>query len=284
MRQATLFDFTSRPIPVEGWMHERDGRGWIYRSNAEAVVHDLNRMPSGMGIWPRILQCKGYGYDGWDLHHYQCRGSGSITKLIRTDGTVRDFLSPFRFECVDGKPAHGCMDRYPLASARIEDDELVMVTEDGRTWSEMIVPDSECPRLDVHPFDPEGDPEHFLIACLHAGLTGSELVPIAELPYSFAATSPLRPEMDTVMRLSREIGIVPRMSYDVHHITEFIDIYPVDRTCARCLKHRKDGTCQSGHEIGCGGYCWHGFVWNGKPYPKRTPKLSKCRDGGECEA
>lgn len=48
--QSSLDDFLARPIPVEGWMHERDerdGRGWIYRTDAEAVVHDLNALGDG---------------------------------------------------------------------------------------------------------------------------------------------------------------------------------------------------------------------------------------------
>lgn len=219
--QSSLDDFLTRPIPVEGWMHEYDGRGWIYRSNAEAMVHDLNAMPSGMGIWSRMMACRGrFGYDGWDLEFFQCRGCGSVIKLIRVDGMVRDFLSPFRFECVDGKPIHGCMDRLPLASARIEGDELILGTEDGRAWSEIIIPDSECHPSDVHRFDPENDPEHFLMACLRAGIVGEELMPIADLPYRFSVTSPVRPEMDTVFRLSGIIGIVPAMGDDLPPFTE----------------------------------------------------------------
>lgn len=182
--QSSLDDFLARPIPVEGWAHERDGMGWIYRSNAEAVVHDLNRMPSGMGIWPRIMPHStrgGHRDDGWDLDHWQCRGCGAITKQIRVDGTVRDFLRPIRPEYVDGKPVPETRIWHPLSSAHIDGDELILETEDGRLWSEIIVPDSECRNGDTHLYDPETDPEHFLIACLHAGIIGKELLEIADL-------------------------------------------------------------------------------------------------------
>lgn len=289
--QSSLDDFLARPIPVEGWAHERDERdgvGWIYRTNAEAVVHDLNRMPSGMGIWPRIMKHSsrsGRMEDGWDLDHWQCRGCGAITKQIRVDGTVRDYLRPTCPRYVDGKSVPGTGDYLPLSAARIECDQLILETEDGRLWSEIIVPDSECRNGDVHLYDPENDPEHFLIACLHAGITGKELLEIADMPYRFEVTSPLRPEMNTVMRLSGEIGIVPRMSQDVHHITEFIDIYPVDKTCARCLKHRKDGGCQSGIDRKDWIDCDEAFYWNGKPFPKRARKtaISGCCDEEGCE-
>lgn len=213
--QSSLDDFLTRPIPVEGWMHEYGGRGWIYRSNAEAVVHDLNAMPSGMGIWPRMMDCRGkFGCDGWDLEFFQCRGSGAIRKMISADGKVQDQLRPFRIVYEKGKPIPGSTDRFPRVSARIEGDELILWTEDGRMWSEMIVPDSDCDPIDVHRFDPENDPEHFLMACLRAGIVGEELIPIAGLPYRFSVTSPVRPEMDTVFRLSGMIGIVPAMGDD----------------------------------------------------------------------
>lgn len=287
--QTSLDNFLARPIPVEGWAHERDGMGWIYRSNAEAVVHDLNRMPSGMGIWPRIMPHStrgGHRDDGWDLDHWQCRGGGAITKQIRVDGTVRDFLRPIRPEYVDGKPVPETRIRHPLSSAHIDGDELILETEDGRLWSEIIVPDSECRNGDVHLYDPEDDPEHFLIACLHAGITGGELLEIADLPCRFDIISPFIPAMDTVMRLSERIGVIPRMPSDVRHITDFVDIAPVDKTCDRCLKHRKGGGCQSGIDRKGWTDCDRAFYWNGKPFPKRTRKTAvpACCDEEGCEA
>lgn len=222
-RQLTLMDFRPSSIMCEGWAHEYDGKGWIYRSNAEAVVHDLNSMPSGMGIWPRILKCQGrFGYDeGWDLHHYQCRGNGSIQKLIRSNGDVQDLLHPFRVVYDHGKPVPGCTDRFPISAAYIDGDELMMETVDGRLWSEMIVPDSDCDHIDIHPYDPENDPEHFLIACLHAGCTGKDLLSITGLPCRFELIHPFRSEMDAVFRLSEKVGIVPRLPQIVPMSDEF---------------------------------------------------------------
>lgn len=222
-RQLTLMDFHPTITICKGWAHEYGGRGWIYRSNAEEVVHDLNTMPSGMGIWPRIMKCSGrFGYDeGWDLNHFQCRGSGGILKMIRSNGDVQDLLHPFVVEYDNGKPNLSTTERFPISSAYIDEDELVIETEDGRLWSEVIVPDSDCRSIDIHPFDPENDPEHFLIACLRAGCTGGDLVPLAELPCSFSIIHPFRPEMSTVFRLSEITGIIPRLRQTVPMSDEF---------------------------------------------------------------
>lgn len=231
MRQLTLLDFRPRAIPCTSWMHEHDGRGWIYRSNAEAVVHDLNAMPSGMGIWPRMMGCRGrHRCDGWDVMHFQCRGCGKIEKLIRLDGVAADFIRPNRYEVVNGQPTPESELKLRISSAYIDGDELMLETEDGRLWSEIIIPDSECHPRDVWRYDPENDPEHFLIACLHAGCTGEELYPIADLPYRFEVISPYIPEMDTVFELSKRIGISPRLKTTVRMSDEFQTIYYKRRT------------------------------------------------------
>lgn len=79
-------------------------------------------------------------------------------------------------------------------------------------------------------YDPENDPEHFLIACLHAGCTGEELYPIADLPYRFEVISPYIPEMDTVFELSKRIGITPRLKTTVRMSDEFQTAYYKRRT------------------------------------------------------
>lgn len=127
MRQLTLLDFRPRAIPCTSRMHEHDGRGWIYRSNAEAVVHDLDAMPSGMGIWPRMVGCRGrHRCDGWDIMHFQCRGCGKIEKLIRLDGVAADFIRPNRYEVVNGQPTPESELKLRISSAHIDGDELMM--------------------------------------------------------------------------------------------------------------------------------------------------------------
>ena len=113
MRQCTLFEFSRIGIvPAEGWMHEHtDGRAWIYRTNAEAVVRDMGGLPSGAGLWPRIMPTRKTGsWKEWDLHVWQCRGSGPFTKLIRTDGTTFDEFRPYRVEYVNGKSTERAID------------------------------------------------------------------------------------------------------------------------------------------------------------------------------
>lgn len=184
MRQCTLSEFSPRIIPAEGWKHEHtDGRAWIYRTNAEAVVKDIGRMPSGAGLWPRIMPTRRRGaWESWDLHAWQCRGPGPFTKLINTDGALFDEFRPYRTECVNGKPTERSMTRLEAVSAYIDGDLLITETRDGGQWSVDIVEDSECEPHDIHPFDPVNVPEHFLILCLSRGITGKELMDLTDMP------------------------------------------------------------------------------------------------------
>ena len=289
MRQCTLFEFSRIGIgPAEGWMHEHtDGRAWIYRTNAEAVVRDMGGLPSGAGLWPRIMPTRKTGsWKEWDLHVWQCRGSGPFTKLIRTDGTTFDEFRPYRVEYVNGKSTERSDVRLEAVSAYIDGDLLITETREGGQWSVDIVEDTVCDPRDIHRFDPANDPEHYLILAMSKGLRGDAVMKMADLPCSFSIISPWHHGMDEVWASVPLTGVVPRMSYDVHHITESLDIAPIDKTCDRCLKRRPNGGCQSGCEHDNRGICWRSFYWNGKPFPKRskTRVRDDCFDEEGCEA
>ena len=57
-KQFTLFSFEDEPVSSEPvWLEGYDGgRKEIYRMDAEALVEDLNRMPSGKGSCLRCLE------------------------------------------------------------------------------------------------------------------------------------------------------------------------------------------------------------------------------------
>lgn len=252
MRQASLFDFGSRPVRVmwyDDWASEA-------RSNAEAIVSDLHRLPSGKGIWPRLVKCEGRTRPpGWDWEFYQCRGGGRVVKYIRKDGTVLDAVEP-----VDGTDAS-----HPIADAWIDGDTLHLLTEDGTVWVERVYPDSEIRRKsDRHPFAPDIYPEHFQIACLNAGIGGEAVWRMNSLPYYWESVNPVyNPCMDDVDAAVPVVGIVPRMTQDVHHITDALDIAPRWRSCDVCMRDPARHGCE-GHAKH--GYCFTGgFLWNGKP-------------------
>ena len=57
-KQMTMFAFDDTPTSSEPiWLEDYDGeRKTVYRMDSEAIVEDLNRMPSGKGSWLRCLE------------------------------------------------------------------------------------------------------------------------------------------------------------------------------------------------------------------------------------
>lgn len=259
--QRSIFDYRAQAVPVTGWtiIDGGKGRAEIYRSNAESFVEDLGRIPSGKGIWPRLIYAKMYGDEHLgDMMYYQCRGKGSVTKYINLDGSVRDCVTVGRES----------MDVY---EAWIDACQLHLITSDGMERTVAIVEDDMCNTWDRQAFDPARYPEHFLLLAIQKGIRGKILKNLWTLPHSFDLCNPLSPEIEAVWSMIPQVGVVPRMSYNVHHITEFMpDLKPVDYTCKRCTKSRPGGKCQNGFDRNDTlGECMFHFIWNGAPYPKR---------------
>lgn len=261
--QATLFDFAPKALPIKGWGHDNDGRAWIYRSNAEAVIKDLGKLPSGAGLCPRLMATpRGRWKDVGDLRHWQQRGGGGITKQIWVDGTVRDEIG-----IQYGIPSE-CKDTE-LCEAWVDGDFMHTIGGDGIERTLEIHDDSGIHHLDINLFDPARDPEHYLMLAMLKGVRGEMVWTMSNMPYDFSICGPKTKGMDEVYETYDLTHVVPMCSHKVHHITER-EVAFQDRTCATCLKHREDGTCQS---KGCASK-WVApmcdmYYWNGQPIPRR---------------
>ena len=204
--QATIFDFAPKALPIKGWAHENGGRGWIYRSNAEASIKDLGKLPSGAGLWPRFMATPTGRWPGReDIRHWQQCGDGGIHKEIWYDGTVRD-----RLQIGYGTPDE-CK-RVGLCDAWIDGDTMHVIGDDGIERTLEVIEDSEASRYDVHPFDPARIPEHYLLLAMHNGLRGEMAKAMAHMPYDFSACAPTTEAMDAVYA-----------TYDLTHVIPMCD-------------------------------------------------------------
>ena len=86
---------TTGPIWLENYDKEH---ARMYRMDAEALVEDLNRMPSGKGSWLRCLEVDhGRSYESqfkdWDACIWFQRGMG-VKKMVKSTGEVMDCIDP----------------------------------------------------------------------------------------------------------------------------------------------------------------------------------------------
>lgn len=261
--QATLFDFSPKAVPIRGWSHDNEGRAWIYRSNAKAVIRDLGKLPSGAGLCPRYMATPKDRWQGvGDIRHWQQCGGGGITKHVWLDGTVED-----RIGIQFGIPSE-CR-AVELCEAWIDGDLMHIVGGDGIERTLEVHEDSGIHRLDVHPFEPARYPEHYLMLAMLKGVRGDTARAMTSMPWTFDLCGPATRGMDEVYATYDLTRIVPMCSHRVHHITE-LEVAYQDRTCATCLKRRADGTCQS---TGCKSdwvepMCSM-YYWDGQPIPRR---------------
>ena len=93
-KQMTMFAFDDTPVSTDPiWLEDYDGgHKTIYRMDAEAVVEDLNRMPSGKGSWLRCLEVdhsRSYEdqFKDWDVCIWLQRGIG-LKKMVRCVAAV----------------------------------------------------------------------------------------------------------------------------------------------------------------------------------------------------
>lgn len=270
--QATLFDFAPKAIPVKAMFPvDRHPHRTICRSNAEAVVKDLGRMPSGAGIWPSLhVNTNPEWNDGCDITAGQYRNDGGFLKHIWADGRVKDVIR------ID----HEWME---VSEAWIDGDVLHIVTaSDGLERTVDVFEDSECGRTDIHGFRPADVVEHFVMLALSKGLRGDDVMTMARITsYRFETVWPLSEAMDVVWRTIPLTGVVPMLDQRVRHITEYMDIPPVQCTCATCTRRRPHKGCQCGNDPDAG-YCYHNYVWDGTPLRKRkTPTVDETDD--DCE-
>lgn len=91
-KQMTMFAFDDTPISSEPkWLEDFDGNhDTVYQMDAEAIVEDLNMMPSGKGSWIRCLEVdhsRSYEsqFRDWDACIWQQKGLG-IKKMVKSSG------------------------------------------------------------------------------------------------------------------------------------------------------------------------------------------------------
>lgn len=155
-KQTTLFSFDAVPVskgPV--WLEDFDGnRRSICRMDAEAMVEDLNRMPSGKGSWSRCLEVdhsRSYEtqFKDWDACIWFHRGIG-MKKMVRPNGDVMDCMDPhpYRWHYLNGKQIHDWV-YEPLKEAWIEGDVLHIRLDSGEYLAEIRSNDT-IDRYDLH--------------------------------------------------------------------------------------------------------------------------------------
>ena len=103
-KQLNLFAFDDEPVSSQPiWLDDYDGNHkTVYRMDAEAIVEDLNRMPSGKGSWLRCLEVdhdRSYEkqFKDWDACIWLQRGIG-IKKMVRSDCGVMDCMDPHPYK------------------------------------------------------------------------------------------------------------------------------------------------------------------------------------------
>ena len=299
-KQTNLFSFDALPVskgPV--WLEDFDGnRRSICRMDAEAMVEDLNRMPSGKGSWLRCLEVdhsRSYEtqFKDWDACIWFHRGIG-MKKMVRSKGDVMDCMDPhpYRWHYLNGKQIRPW--RYePLKDAWINGDTLHLKLDSGEYLAE-IHPDSEIDRYDLHPYDPTFDLEHFAIECYRHQLP-REMMKWRE--HYMYGTPCLRPftrnishedakkinlmgnipgsmvrneEFDQICECAERIGIQLKLTHDVPPLMN-LAMYPVEETCKSCLRKKSKN---KGTESECwrnsGQICCSGYMWD-----RETPAKNK---------
>jgi len=296
--QCSIFDYVSKPTPVEGY--EIGSHDTIFRSNAEALVHDIGKMPSGMGNY---LRCMPIDHKAsynqklaeWDAEFWFQASAGSYRKLMSASGRVRDIIRPYSIGRIY-KNGQNTEDnpKMEIVAATIDGDLLIMTDTDGKEWSMDIVSDDNIARYDRHPFSPEHVLEHLAIECYKHSLPLDVIMPVHHGPCDVDC---LRPFSDTresrdgiriyeknedfikICHAAELCSIKLRLKYDVSPLEP--DIYPIQQKCQNCTKNPKTGGGCRNTDHGTG-FCLDGWVWDRRPIKKKT--ASKIMKEEEMEA
>lgn len=300
-KQTTLFSFDAVPVskgPV--WLEDFDGnRRSICRMDAEAMVEDLNRMPSGKGSWSRCLEVdhsRSYEtqFKDWDACIWFHRGIG-MKKMVRPNGDVMDCMDPhpYRWHYLNGKQIHDWV-YEPLKEAWIEGDVLHIRLDSGEYLAEIRSNDT-IDRYDLHPYDPTTDLEHFAIECYKHQLPREMMAWRQEYVYGTPALSPFsrnisvedakridsmgnirgsmipNAQFNQICECAELMGIRLQLSYDIPAL-ENPAIYPVEENCSTCLRRNKS----NGQNPDCGNaeqqICCSRYMWDRRIPAKRYVK------------
>lgn len=299
-KQMTMFAFDDEPVSKEPtWLEDYDGNHkTVYRMDAEAMVEDLNRMPSGKGSWLRCLEVdhsRSYEsqFKDWDACIWFQRGIG-MKKMVKSTGEVMDCIDPhpYRWHYMDGKQIRPW--KYePLRKAWIDGDSLHLKLDSGE-YLAAVEADSEIDRYDLHPYNPTFDLEHLAIECYRHKIP-REMMKWRE--HYMYGTPCLRPfsrnishedakkidlmgnipgsivrneEFDQICECAERIRIQLQLSYDVPPLMN-PSMYPVEENCNTCLRKR---SCNKDRESSCwkneGQICCSNYIWD-----RKTPAKTK---------
>ncbi len=290
-KQMTMFAFDDEPVSKEPiWLEDYDGKHkTVYRMDAEAIVEDLNKMPSGKGSWLRCLEVDHSRlyeeqFKDWDACIWLQRGIG-IKKMVRCNGDVMDCIDPhpYRWHYLHGKQIRPW--KYePLKEAWIDGRTLHIRLNSGEFMAD-ILPNSMIKKYDLHPYRPSYDLEHFAIECYRNKLPKEMMAWRNEYVYG---TPVLRPfsrnishedakkislkgeipnglvpneQFNQICECAERIGIALELKYDVPPLMN-LALYPMEETCKTCLRRKtknksKDSECwKNNGQMCCSSYMW----------------------------
>ncbi|MDY0237152.1 MAG: hypothetical protein RBR71_14100 [Gudongella sp.] len=312
-KQMTMFAFEDTPVSSDPiWLEDYDGKhNTVYRMDAEAIVEDLNRMPSGKGSWLRCLEVdhsRSYEeqFKDWDACIWLQRGIG-LKKMVKCNGDVMDCIDPhpYKWHYMNGKQIRPW--KYePLKEAWIDDRTLHIKLESGEYLAD-VLPNSMIDRYDLHPYRPSYDLEHFAIECYRHKLPREMMKWRAHYMYGTPCLRPFsrnishddakkidlmgnipgsmvrNEEFDQICECAERIGIQLELSYDVPPLMN-LAMYPVEESCKTCLRKKSENKDK---ESSCwkvsGQTCCSSYMWDRRtPAKKNIVKTRVIEDDDEC--
>ena len=309
--QMTMFAFEDKPVSKEPtWLEDYDGEHkTTYRMDAEALVEDLNKMPSGKGSWLRCLEVdhsRSYEsqFKDWDACIWFHHGIG-LKKMVKSSGEVMDCIDPhpYRWHYLDGKIIRPW--KYePLTDTWIEDDVLHIKLDSGEYMAD-IVDDTEIDRYDNHPYNPTYDLEHFAIECYRNRLPREMMTWREHYMYGTPCLRPFcrnisqeeakkidlmgnipgsmvrNQEFDQICECAEKIGIHLQLNYEVPPLMNPA-MYPVEESCKTCLRRKSNNKDK---ETPCwkdsGQTCCSDYIWDRKTPAKKKIAIKKAENESE---
>lgn len=315
MFQRTLFDFEDRIVDRRpSWLTDMYGEKKVFRTDAEAIVEDLNRFPSGKGLWIRCLEIDDNKHQRHSSKDYIARiwqqKGLPITKVVDHDGGVTDLLDPYppSHYIVNGKRIRAPVDKK-LERAWIDKDVLHLATEDSEHMAH-IVPDSECHQYDIHGYDPSTNLEHFAIECYRHKIPKEMMKWRNHYVYGTPALKPfIRNVTEEDARKIDPMGQIPNgivpnelfncicdcadligLRLNLRQIVpdlENLAMYPIEHTCSSCLHrmspNKMEDRCWEKHsEYMCFNYMWNRIKPANLKKVRHTSKTEDECDGYYC--
>jgi len=290
-KQMTMFAFDDTPVSSDPiWLEDYDGnQKTVYHMDAEAIVEDLNVMPSGKGSWLRCLEVdhsRTYEeqFKDWDAYIWLQRGIG-IKKMVRCNGDVMDCIDPhpYKWHYMNGKQIREW--KYePLRETWIDDDILHIRLDSGEYLAQ-IESDDLIDRYDRHPYKPDFDLEHFAIECYKHHVPKEMMGWRKEYVYGTPALRPFsrnisvedaknislkgnipnglvrNEQFNQICDCAEMIGIKLQLLHIVPEMKN-LAMYPIDENCTTCLRKKsnnkdKNSECwKNNKQTCCSNYIW----------------------------